>query len=466
MRRVALLLTTTVVFAAMVLPGSQTAAQTLPGPGGFSTSNVTWVKHLAEQAPAVSGRVVQVGGQRRFYVSSIKGLTIYDVTQPADPQVLGMLVLPHQQNEDVDVSADGSRTLISADGWLIVPLLPVTGGLHVIDTSDPRNPRKVGFIAAYTQPLPGDHTATCADAKCDWVYGSEGTTYDLRDPANPKIVTPGWETWVTTQAPGKTVLSQGAHDLHRDASGLISTDTVPRLILDPRIDPVRPRIITRSAIPWPVNQNLAWQHNSERPDALDWQPRDPAMPGDNDPALRPGELLIANGETNLKPQCDGSNGAMATWSMKNFDRGERMTVLDVFRPVRNGIYADGDPAVNKFGCSAHWFNERGGIIAAGWFEHGTRFIELDPTTGKLTEVGWWQPVWANAGAAYWIDDEYVYVTDYERGLDIVKFDRDAPVPTRAQAEASWLANIGLADRVTISDRERYLCRLATKRSDE
>ena len=474
MRRFPLLFSA-VLFAGMLVPLAPAAAQIPPCPdpkvGGFMTCNVTWVKNLPEQAPAVSARVVQVGDQKRFYVSSLKGLTIYDVTQPANPQLLGFLALPHQQNEDIEVSADGTRALISADGALLVPLLPVTGGLHVIDTSDPRNPRKVGFIAAYGALLPGDHTASCADPKCDWVYGSEGTTYDLRDPASPKIVTPGWQTWVTTQAPGKVALTQGAHDFHRDASGLISTDTIPRLILDPRADPVRPKILTRSVSPWPSSKNLTYQHNSERPNALAWQPRDPALPGYSDPTLRPGEMLIANGETNLAPRCGGNNGPIATWSMKNYDRGEKMTVLDVFRPVRNGNYADGDPAVNKLGCSGHYFEERGGIIAAGWFEHGTRFIKVDPSNGKMTEVGWWQPVWANAGAAYWIDDEYVYVTDYERGLDILKFNRNAPAPTRAQAEASWLAGLdaasGAADEVTagIGDREQYLCRLAIKRSE-
>ncbi len=68
---------------------------------------------------------------------------------------------------------------------------------------------------------------------------------------------------------------------------------------------------------------------------------------------------------------------------------------------------------------------------------------------------------ARPGPAYWIDDEYVYVTDYERGIDILKFDRNAPVPAQTEIEASWLAKLD-APSSTVADRERYICSLATK----
>ncbi len=59
--------------------------------------------------------MMTVNGQPRFYVTGAKGLTIYDVTDPALPRLIGHLPLPHFQNEDVDVSEDGSRVIISSD---------------------------------------------------------------------------------------------------------------------------------------------------------------------------------------------------------------------------------------------------------------------------------------------------------------------------------------------------------------
>ena len=432
-------------------PEAQSAVGAGPGPGGFMSDNVTWAGYLPLESPAVSGRVVKVGAQTRFYVSNMKGLTIYDVTSPAAPVELGRLVLPHSQNEDMDVSADGSRAIISADGCLLV-CFEASPGIHVIDTSNPASPVKVGFHSE------GHHTSTCADAACSVLYGSEGSTFTISaDGRTVTKVSPGWMQFIKTQTP--TCSITGSHDMNRDASGLISVDSGPRCIIDPRVNPLEPSVVNRSAVPG--SKNLAYQHNSFRPRADQWVARNPAAADYDDPALRPGEMLIGNGETNLAPRCNGTtNGPIATWSMKNFDQGQTMQVLKVFRPSVNGTYADGNPAVNVLGCSGHYFEERDNILAAAWFEHGTRFIKVNPTNGEMQEVGYFQPVVGSAGAAYWINDEYVYVTDYERGVDILRFDRTAPVPTASQISESWLA--GIEKSSSLGEVERYVCRRAMR----
>ncbi|MDP9405779.1 MAG: hypothetical protein M3O86_04140 [Actinomycetota bacterium] len=454
MRRSVLLLSVLVLLAAGAVPvgavdtldSLDTVVDAGPGPGGFTSDNVTYVGSLPEESSAVGGRVIKVGDQVRFYATGVKGLSIYDVTTPATPKLLGRLVLPHEQNEDVSVSDDGNRVVIGADGGLLVPLM-LGRGLHVIDTSNPANPKTVGFHAD------SNHTVSCADAKCDYVYGSGGNTYDLTDPTKPTRLPKGWQQVVAEQ---RVTLTQTAHDLSRDATGLIITDTVPRVMLDPRQDPTNPTVVTTGKVPG--SKNLAYQHNNLRPRAEQWQPR---AEGDTDPLLRPGEMMIGNGETNLRPRCGGgSNGPIATWDLRNFDQGAEMKPLEIFRPVANGTYADGNPAVNVLGCSGHYFTERNNMLAAAWFEHGTRFIEVDPTNGKMKEVGFYQPVVGSAGAAYWIDDEYVYVTDYERGIDIIKINRTAPAPTQAEIETSWLAKLD-APASTVAERERYVCSLAT-----
>jgi hypothetical protein len=437
-------------------PDARSALQTGPGPGGFMSDNVTWAGYLPLESPAVSGRVVKVGDQTRFYVSNMKGLTIYDVTSPAAPVVLGRLVLPHSQNEDMDVSADGKRAIISADGCLLV-CFEASPGIHVIDTSDPANPVKVGFHSE------GHHTSTCADLACSVLYGSEGSTFVISPDGRTVTKAPvGWRTYINSadQTTKCAIGSDGAHDMNRDASGLISIDATPRCIVDPRQDPLQPVVVNRSTVP--ASKQLAYQHNSFRPRAGSWVPRDPTAPDYADPALRPGEMLIGNGETNLAPRCNGSNnGPIATWSMRNFDQGQAMQVLKVFRPSVNGNYADGNPAVNVLGCSGHYFEERDNILAAAWFEHGTRFIKVNPTNGEMQEVGFFQPVVGSAGAAYWINDEYVYVTDYERGVDILRFDRTAPPPTAADISASWLAGLDKAPS-DVGQAEQYACRRSTR----
>jgi hypothetical protein len=402
------------------------------GPGGFMSSNVTWLGHIPIDSPGVSARVVNVGGQARLYVAGVKGLTIYDLTDPTLPVPMGTTPLPNWQNEDVEVSADGKTVLIAND---------VAGTSYLIDATNPNVPVVRGNI-------PGtEHTISCADPQCLWAYGSSGRSYDLSNRAAPRRSSFGWGQFLGVQR------SSSVHDLFLDETGLMFVDTSPRMIIDPREDPEFPKLVTTGDVP--ADKRLAYQHNSIRPRASEWTPRGPS---DTGTALRPGELLLVNGETNTTLTCGAGSGPFATWSIRDYDKGAQMKPLDVFRPV-NGTWTDGNPRVNAgLGCSGHWFTERDGLVAAGWFEHGTRFLDVNPTTGKITEVGFFQPVVGSASGAYWVTDEIVYVVDYERGLDILRFDRSAPRPSLQQIEESWLAKAHAVSAV--AEAERYACKLA------
>jgi hypothetical protein len=250
-------------------------------------------------------------------------------------------------------------------------------------------------------------------------------------------------------------------------------------VLDPR-----PHVGVDGEVYGPANpQLLAWgsrdnsidnklQHNNWRPNSLEWTPRrankkgnikpdayvEPAGPGALPPgSLRPGELLIGNSESNLNPTCSMAGG-LSTWDLRDFDKGRTPVQLESFLPI-NGSWAEGDPAINALGCSGHWFTVRDQYVTASWYEHGVRFFEVGLDTGSIDEIGFFQPVATEAGAAHWIDDEYVYAVDYARGIDILRFDRDGDRPTEQQRTASWLANLGTV--ATLSANDRFLCNLAS-----
>jgi hypothetical protein len=89
------------------------------------------------------------------------------------------------------------------------------------------------------------------------------------------------------------------------------------------------------------------------------------------------------------------------------------------------IVDGGGVASAPFGCSAHWFDthdtwNNGGVLAAGWYNSGTRFLNVD-SKGKFTEVGWFLPNGGGTSAALWINKEIVYAVDYQRGLDILRY---------------------------------------------
>lgn len=474
-RRVITRLTVLGVGAALAVPaGALPRAATVDRPAGIlTTDNVTYHGTIPLDAPGVGGKVVvrpDLGGKRYFYVTGAYGLSIYDTTTPTLPVLAGHLVLPHSQNEDLKVSVDGKRAVIANDGSLPFSPNSVTNGVHVIDTTDVAAPKLVGSTSARLRGTgvdagPAEHTVACADAKCEWVYGSTtGNIYDATDPSAIKVV----GTWNKDRT-GKTVTSK--HALNRDASGLLISDSTPRLVLDttgvlvPGATPAKPVVLSQGA---PSTSDPRLQHNNLRPGADRWTARPAGEAVDtvtvtpssrslsvtnSRPVLRPGELVLGSSESNVNPTCANAGG-LSTWSAVNFDKGAPLQQLEVFRPL-SGTWADGSPAANAAGCSAHWFDERGGYVAAAWYEHGTRFFKVDATTGALREVGYFQPVAGIASAAYWITDSVVYTVDGPRGIDILSLDRGAPEPTDEELTANWLSSLRLTSDA--ADLERRMC---------
>jgi hypothetical protein len=442
------------------------------GPGTLASPNVEYLGTIPLDAPGVGGAVREhaVTGQTLFFTTGLKGLTIYDVADPAAPVLVGMLAFPHSQNEDVSVSDDGTRVVISADGALAVPIMPHSRGIHVVDTTDPTTPT---LVASHPD---SNHTTECADPDCEWLYGSTtGGIYDARR-AHEGVIERTERDW--NVLPDGTVVG-GRHALNLDEAGLLISDSNPRLVLDPRPHlgpdgtvhgPHHPRLLAWGERDDDIDPRL--QHNNWRPGALEWTPRrhnkrgpvgrdayvEPDGPGVLPPgSLRAGELLIANSESNLNPNCSMAGG-LSTWDLRDFDKGRAPVELEVFRPV-NGTWVDGDPALNALGCSGHWFTVRDQYVTASWYEHGVRFFEVGLDTGSIEEIGFFQPVATEAGAAIWIDDEHVYAVDYARGIDILRFDRDGERPSEGERVASWLAS---RDRVgVLSAEDRFACRLAT-----
>ena len=131
---------------------------------------------------------------------------------------------------------------------------------------------------------------------------------------------------------------------------------------------------------------------------------------------------MVGGETTFNGRCSDSSGAFMTWDATKADKGA-FTMIDEYRVV-NGTWTDGNPPAQR-NCTAHWFEEHpdfnnGGYVAAGFYDHGTRFFEVT-SKGKIVEAGYFMAYAGQASAAYWITDEIVYTVDYNRGLDILRF---------------------------------------------
>jgi hypothetical protein len=377
------------LFAGLVLAAPADALETSAG--------VSYLRTVPERG-IVSARAVG----NLLYVSALSGVSIYDVSDPRNPVRIGRLELPNAQNEDVDVG--GGIMLISDDPYA------GRGILHIVDVRDPRKPR---LLSRYSTWVPGllrdlfpsptprgglGHTATCIqDCRWAWLAGLSGgiEVVDLRDPRRPRFA----GKFPARHASGLL----GTHDVQVDPSGLAwvagGSGTAAYDVTDPTDPRLRFRTSRRGGKgPW----NDFIHHNSQR--------------------ISDSTLLVT--EEDLRPGCRRA-GTFQTWRI---GAGRMVRPLDRF-----GVERDGGARII---CSAHYFEHRDGLVAAGFYEQGLRLLRVDDAR-RITQVGYyiaepsmaWGAMFARTDPA----GEVVYVIDHAKGIDVIELDRAALAPVRRPA---------------------------------
>jgi hypothetical protein len=194
--------------------------------------------------------------------------------------------------------------------------------------------------------------------------------------------------------------AQSGHDVTEVAPGLIVTSSTPIMYLDARKNPAKPKLI-----------------------GLGTPPDGQYMHGNLWPRGGKDKFLLAGGESS-GPACDESGGSalFMTYDATKVKKTGTFNLIDTFN-VENGNPTEGDAAADLY-C-AHWFDthptyRNGGLVAMAWYEHGTRFLQVDKK-GQIKEVGWFLPIAGSTSATYWINDEILYSVDYNRGIDILRY---------------------------------------------
>lgn len=510
LRRTLFIVTLAVLTA---LPGTaraNTSAQ--PEKKGAKSARVDYLGTLP--APAAVGANFKRYADNRTYmfVTAITGLYVFDVTVAETPQPVAQLPLAHYQNEDV--SLGGNRLLISGDG--------TAGGsiLSVIDISNPRLPLLDQVINM--QLADEGHTATCIQGcRYAWVAGGRSVAVlDLDAPA--QLENPGAIPDVQVQAATSNVevgdlkpvheFGWSTHDVQVDeaeiawvagGNGTIGFDVRPHVYPDmSKDDPatpkneglLEPRVIARTGqhatadsdfdtLPGSSGSgdtvNDFIHHNSLRPDADEFLSRPTAEL--DAPGVRPGEVVLITEEdiwsrdTFTTPAGCESQGSFQTWQVKQYgptgpDQG---TVVNLdawtteFNEVVNGDEnpLTGNDIVPTNGmCSAHYFDERRGIVATSWYNQGLRFLNVsDPR--NIKQIAYFAAPGQATWAAYWSPTaaDIVYAIDHARGVDVLRFDRKAtegggevtlsPLDTGSLLQQS-------TDETTAHPKFGFVCRLS------
>jgi hypothetical protein len=348
---------------------------------------VEWVGTLAGTNDSAGAR--RLGNY--FYITTSTALRIYDIQDPVNPVMKGILPFPQEpQFAQEDVDTNGKILLV---------------GDSVIDVTDKADPTVLSVHGVTS------HTISCV-LDCTWAYASNGTIIDLRDPANPRTSGSRWTTGMPVS---------NSHDVTEVAPGIVMTSTDPLLLLDTHQDPEHPILIGRGP-----NRNRFTHGNV-------W------------PQQGQDKFLLVGGESGAGVGCTDPDAQFVTFDatkgMPTYDDQGKLvklgeyTQLDEYR-VRAGTYNDGHPAVNQW-CT-HWFETNstykdGGLIAMAWYEHGVRMLNIKPD-GQIDEVGWYVPLAASTSGVYWITDRIMYTTDYQRSADILRY--TGPLPAGGSGSIS------------------------------
>jgi hypothetical protein len=458
-----------VVVGAVVLPVGSARAVV---PGLLELSDPTGL--IASPNVTVLGTLPETGGISArirddvLYVSGLDGLSTYDVSDPAVPRLLGVLPLPHFQNEDVDLGGD--ILLISNDA------AESTGILHVIDISDPAQPSLLSSFPMGGNPLAGGpgHTASCVlECRYAWVTDGGGIRIiDLTDPADP--VDRGHHD---TPAGGGVA----THDVQEDGDGhqwVVGFGGAAAYRLGP--DYAGDDLGTLVAV---TDEDGHSTYFDELGLGDGSNPNDYVL---HNSIRRAGsDVIYITEEDYIRPGCRGA-GSFETWRVDLPAPGDG-TGGDGPGPGKgkgggnaggngkgkkggdpgDGAAAEtGDPAVVTFldswetelladvaqpaaVCSAHYFDEADGLIAHAWYQQGVRFLDVsDPA--NIRQIGYYIPPAALAWSAYFHPDDprIVYVVDLAHGITVLRLDGplagEAPTVT-APIRAEWLlTDAGLA----------------------
>ena len=459
------------VLAAAALCGTAApSALALPLPEG-AYRNVELVGHLPNpERGAVSINFIDYeDGREIMFVSSSLGLYAYDITKdPVDPRLIGAIASSELrqptdtsddffQNEDMNVDAKRKLVFMARD---VTSHGNGNPGVYIIDAKDPARLSVIVF-----HPLPEGHTTTCVnDCSHLWTSGlllrREIFVTDITDPANP----------VTSPLPvdvGPFDMPAGtSHDVAVDAAGVAwvagqgylrgywtsGSRVDPVTGIEREATPLSPVLYGGGKVPagegGPSDQGR-FVHGSERPVGPTASRGAPNFGGYGE-----GNLIYsaeeAYGTCPVGPFVISSlKGALDT------DATGDLETVGLWTP------ADQEGADDGGECSAHWFTMRDGLVAHGWYDQGTRFLDVRDPRNPI-QVGYFRPDDATTSAAYWHGD-HVYVADYARGVDVLRFTGGGGSgPPAAPAPGDSASPGGCRPRVALASRGLRLTRRSVR----
>jgi hypothetical protein len=128
--------------------------------------------------------IAHIDGDRTYTVRDGNVLTVLDISDPTTPQELGRI--------ELDDATDAARLAVGPDGIAYVPhgswVPPYSGGLYIIDMSDPADMRLLGSVDTGIKGVPQVYGDRLYVSGLDDPQRPIGLIYDLADPTDPTLI--------------------------------------------------------------------------------------------------------------------------------------------------------------------------------------------------------------------------------------------------------------------------------------
>jgi LVIVD repeat len=429
-KRLVWLLALTGAVAAVPAAGSGAALE----PPLAASSNVRLVAHVPGSAAGMNFK------DHYAYVSGWGGITVLDIAQADSPRLVGMLPLPHFENEDVDLCGDTLIVVNDREARDLGAVMYVVGIENrtapvvraILPLGLTGNGRGPGHIANFVKP-------DCSQA---WVDGGDHVeVVDLSDPSAPRSL------GAFESAASMSDAFKVTHDTELDSTGTLwSVGGGGAAGYRLTSDPLAPQLLATTGAagrnPSPYNDFIL--HNSQRR----------------------GKTLLVTEEDYIDTDevppggCRGQ-GKFETWDLSRLGSGA-ITPLGTWETELNGMFTGGavdSKAPVTVNCSSHWFDAKDGIAAVGWYEQGVRFLDYR-RPAEITQIGYYIPAAGSTWAAYWSPTdpkgEIVYTADAYRGVDVLRIDGGGLTGKKVKApvRAEWFG-APAADSVSFQPHPEY-----------
>jgi hypothetical protein len=407
--------------AAVATLGAAPSWADLPADAPLATSsNVHLLTHIPGNAAGMNFK------DHYAFVTGWTGVQVLDIAQPASPQLVAELPLPHFENEDVDLCGN---TLIVVNDREAKDLGSV---MYVVNIANPLTP----FVQAILPlGLTGNgrgsgHIANFVKSDCTqaWIDGGDHVeVVDLTNPAAPRSL------GKFESAASMSDAFKVSHDTERDSAGTLwNVGGGGAAAYKLTSDPLAPKLLATTgaagANPSPYNDFIL--HNSQR---------------------RGQTLLITEedyiDQDEVPPGGCRGQGKFETWDTSGLGKGV-IKPMDTWQTELNGMFTSGavdSKAPVTVNCSSHWFDAKSGVAAVGWYEQGVRFLDYRTPT-DIKQVGYYIPANGSTWAAYWSPTDsagqIVYTADAYRGIDVLRIDNGGLTgkKTAAPVPGSWFGS--------------------------